>query len=287
MGHTSLAPVIVLGAACSGTRILRKLLGAHSALTEIPWDINYLWKLGETEIRHDELDVGHATEAKRRLLEKFFASRARPGTQVLEKTVSNTLRVEFVRALFPEARFIHIIRDGRDVAVSARRRWRSLPNPASLGAKLLHFPLRAIPTYGISYVRAQIPRLLSRQDHVAAWGPMPRGLPDRLEALSLIETCGVQWASCAAKAAQDLEADPRIRYRAVRYDEFARHPLGEIEKLLHFLELELEAEVGRAARQVHASAVEAWREELNRQEIDRLMPHIDGTLRRFGYLSDP
>jgi hypothetical protein len=37
---------------------------------------------------------------------------------IVEKSPRNALRVPFLRAVFPEAKFIHVLRDGRDVACS-------------------------------------------------------------------------------------------------------------------------------------------------------------------------
>jgi hypothetical protein len=48
-----------------------------------------------------------------------FASRRR---LLVEKLPENSFRVRWLSAIFPAARFIHIIRDGRDVALSLRQR---------------------------------------------------------------------------------------------------------------------------------------------------------------------
>ena len=40
-----------------------------------------------------------------------------------EKTPEYTLILDFIDELFPDARYIHVIRDGRDVVASFRERW--------------------------------------------------------------------------------------------------------------------------------------------------------------------
>jgi hypothetical protein len=53
---------------------------------------------------------------------------------VVEKSPRNALRIPFLRAVFPEARFVVIVRDGRDVACSLMpgiggTEWRHLKPP--------------------------------------------------------------------------------------------------------------------------------------------------------------
>ncbi len=42
---------------------------------------------------------------------------------VVEKTCATSLRVEFVRAVLPDAKYVFITRDGLDAAASAMERW--------------------------------------------------------------------------------------------------------------------------------------------------------------------
>jgi hypothetical protein len=57
---------------------------------------------------------------------RYFA--AQDGKPVwCEKTPMNVLHIEALGALFPDARFVHIIRDARDSAASFHRRWRFNP----------------------------------------------------------------------------------------------------------------------------------------------------------------
>lgn len=47
-----------------------------------------------------------------------------------EKTPDNLMRLPLIRAIFPKARFVHVIRDGRDAAVSGFDRFRSALDPS-------------------------------------------------------------------------------------------------------------------------------------------------------------
>ena len=49
----------------------------------------------------------------------------RPPIRLVEKSPRNTLRVPFLRRLFPDARFIHLVRDPRSNVASIYRAWRT------------------------------------------------------------------------------------------------------------------------------------------------------------------
>ncbi|MFO7608153.1 MAG: sulfotransferase, partial [Candidatus Krumholzibacteriia bacterium] len=117
-------PVVIIGAARSGTKILRSMLAAHPSLSAVPFDINYVWMARHQGRRDDELVAADATPAACRFIREYLGNFAAPGTRVVEKTVGNTLRVPFVDRVFPDAVYIHLVRDGRDVAASARVQWR-------------------------------------------------------------------------------------------------------------------------------------------------------------------
>src|SRR2546430_7511188 len=51
----SFQPVIVIGAARSGTKLLRDCLGTADEFAVVPYDINYLWRLGNEQFPNDEL----------------------------------------------------------------------------------------------------------------------------------------------------------------------------------------------------------------------------------------
>lgn len=112
-------PIFLIGAARSGTKLLRDMLGRHPELDAIPYDINYLWRLGHEDLKHDELPdiTDRARKAINRHLQQAGAD------FVVEKTVSNCFRVAPVARAFPEARFIFLVRDGYDVTESAVRQW--------------------------------------------------------------------------------------------------------------------------------------------------------------------
>ena len=144
------APFIV-GAERSGTTLLRLMLDAHPDLA-IPPETHFIDRAAEaceeasdprqafleTVMSHrrwgdfriegnllarriaaiEPFDLGEALRAFYELYAERFG-KPRWG----DKTPNYVHRMELVQSLLPEARFIHLIRDGRDVALSTRDLW--------------------------------------------------------------------------------------------------------------------------------------------------------------------
>jgi hypothetical protein len=151
---------IVVGAPRSGTTLLRLMLDAHPNLA-IPPETGFLrlgttFKATKTGLReafaraivgypadapgwHDfgiaeasfrgaleELEPFTVSEGFRTFYRLYAARFGKPRWG--DKTPLYCMEIETIRRMLPEARFIHLIRDGRDSALSLRRMWFS-PGP--------------------------------------------------------------------------------------------------------------------------------------------------------------
>lgn len=279
------APVIVLGAARSGTSVLRDAIAAHLGLPAVPFDINYVWKYGNYDVPHDELGPERLTPGRARFIRGYIERYAARGSAaVVEKTVSNTLRVAFVRAVLPECRFVHVLRDGRDAAVSARRMWQAPPELRRLSAKLRGFPLRAVPRYGMSYLGAYLRRHGNRNGALPTWGPRFAGIDELVRRRPLLEVCALQWRRSVEASRDALRELPPQSAITVRYESLVAQPDVELGRIGEFLALGGSPPLPSATLPaLHPRSVGTWRRELAEAERDRLVEELAPLLSELGY----
>jgi hypothetical protein len=135
--QVTFAPIFIIGVPRSGTTLLRVLLDSHSqilALPETPW-ISGAYG-GHGSLRELVLDLAdgpfgvvrnvdgvereHVRAAASGLLDQLFrpALQARGKSKLAFKTPSDIPHLDFLTWLLPHAYYVHITRDGRDVAMS-------------------------------------------------------------------------------------------------------------------------------------------------------------------------
>ncbi len=124
-------PVVVLaGCERSGSTLLRLMLDSHSQIVAGPIthlfmpvliDIEQLathYELGAEQLRHLHAVSGSRSE----FIDKFrtVLLRRNGGSLWVDKTPRNVHRLAYILKHFPNAKFLHLIRDGRDTICSLR-----------------------------------------------------------------------------------------------------------------------------------------------------------------------
>lgn len=215
--------VFIIGAARSGTKFLRDIIGASPEVAIVPYDVNYIWRGGNDYFPDDALPARAAASVAQRIaMELKHQAKYRDGKSLLiEKTVSNCLRIPFLEQVFPEAKYVHLLRDGRDVVESAWRKWQEKPDWTYLLNKAKTFPLVNY-RYAGWYLANIASRLLHRRSGIRIWGPRYPGIELDLATKSLIEVCARQWAVCVEYARRDLAPLPAERVLTVNYEALVR-----------------------------------------------------------------
>ena len=219
------SPIILIGAARSGTKFLRDILAAPQGVKCVPYDVNYIWRHGSEDSPHDALDPDSLTATRIQYIRQSLFDLAKCGEDdvLLEKSVSNTLRIPYVEKIFPNARYVHLVRHGRDVAESAMRQWQAKPDLRALIKKLRGLPLGS-RSYVYWFVRNFFTGILQGRAGGKVWGPRFPGIEDIVERASLAEVCALQWRESVQQAQAGLSAIPGAEGRVfnISYEDLIR-----------------------------------------------------------------
>jgi hypothetical protein len=180
--------VFIGGAGRSGTTLFRAMLNAHPRIHCGPeaklvstlcrqraaWQQGMAADLAEAGVTQELLD-----RSVRSFLETLLRGLAPEGQRVAEKTPHNLLYTAYLGQLFPRARFIHVIRDGRSVAASlVRQAWRDpatgnpqpycqdIPNAAAYWREIVSNVRRQAPAVPGRYLELRYERLVTEPEAV-------------------------------------------------------------------------------------------------------------------------
>lgn len=250
-------PVVIIGAGRSGTNMLRDILSSVAEVTTWPCDeINYVWRHGNRSYPSDEFTPDMARPDVVNFIRGAFNREVERATKqtnsvgpsiVLEKTCANSLRVPFVKSVLPEAKFIHILRDGRDVVASAQKRWTAPLDLSYIMAKARYVPVSDLPYYALRYGLNRFRKLFSREKSLQSWGPRISSMRNCSRELSVEQVCAEQWARCVELSRSDFENIEKEKIFSVRYEELISDPVGNIANMLSFMGLQCSDDVIESA----------------------------------------
>ncbi|WP_240031490.1 sulfotransferase [Guyparkeria sp. SCN-R1] len=279
--------VIIIGAPRSGTNMLRDVLADLEGVATWPCDeINYIWRHSNVREPTDEFPADLAAPRAADYIRKQFdwVSRRYGAHTVVEKTCANSLRVPFVDAVVPEAKYIFIYRDGLDVVGSAVKRWKAELDIPYLARKARFVPLSDLPFYASRYLWNRVYRVISREERLAFWGPQFKGLDEALANHSLPEVCALQWQRCVELSEAAFSRMPEGKVARVSYEAFVNKPETELRRIADELGLTFGPDaLGDAVKGVSPRSVGKGRDALDEDTAAAITSLVGDTLQRYGY----
>lgn len=273
-----MSPVVIISAARSGTKMLRYVLSASEEFAGYPYDANYVWKYGNYHIKHDEINPSSIGENQKKKIRHFFlrSCRERAHSRLLEKSVSNSLRIPFVRSVFPNCKIIHLYRNGFDVAADARLCWQDSANSERIQKKedrirkLKEFPISMAWPYLLEYAKSYGKKALFKQAYVESWGPRYKNIDRDVQERTLIEVCAMQWAKCVEHCCMELEKlENGNDYIDLSYEALIAHPLEQLTKVIDFLKLkDGQSVLARGQNTIKSDFVGSWKNSLSSEEVE-------------------
>lgn len=277
-------PIILVGTQRSGTTWLGDLFSRHPRLAYAE-EPRHVWTWGNAGTPDDVLTAAHARpkviEHVRASFERFVASAGKDG--LVEKTPSNCLRLPFIRAVFPEAKILLVLRDGRSVIRSTDEIMRKGVPAGRVLKRALETPLWEWPAYSRQAVET-LARKVTRRP-LRYWGPRPPGWRDWLRAGDHPEVVlAKQWSATITRAVEDGARQDPAGFMAFRYEDLMQDPRGVMARIVAFVGLpDGEVWIEEAARTADPSRQKKWLDQLDAQTLERIRPHMEPTLLRLGY----
>jgi len=162
-------------------------------------------------------------------------------------------RIGFLREIFPNAKFIHVVRDGRAVAASLLKVdwWQGWRGPSGW----LFGELTA--------------------EHMAEWHRHDR---------SFVALAGIQWKILMDAMERARQSVPTSCMVEIEYEDLCRDPLSHFRRVAEFAELEWVPEFERAIRSAELrSENEKWRRYFTPSQQSILESVLRSHLVRYGY----
>ncbi len=281
--HHSRQPLIIIGAARSGTKFLRNMLAASPEVRAVPYDVNYVWRYGNENVASDELPAALATPEIIRFIQTRLHTLAKGDGQVLvEKTVSNSLRVGFVDKVFPQARYLHLIRDGRAVTESSMRQWQAPPDMRQLWRKFREMPSANLG-YAIRFAGNFAKGLRHKRGGGKSWGVRYDGMIEDMAHENLVEICARQWLKSVELADAALANIPSKRVFTIRYEDMVQGG-QRLDQLINFVEIQDRSAVQNYHRaNIEANGNNKWATRMISDDKEKMLAIIAPALARLGY----
>ncbi len=257
------SPVFIIGAPRSGTTFL------GGCIAELP-EISYFFepvitKAAVRAVYTKEWSSRKAGWIYRQVYAWLLRMQLDPDLRFCEKTPGNCFILPFLRETFPRAKFIHIIRDGRDSAISlAKKPWYQIA---------MNGQYRRDPD---GYLFGSGRRFWVEFDRV-----------EEYENTSDRHRCIWLWRRYVEEAKRGCEKIQQDQLLEIRYEELVSDPISNAEAILDFLDIKDKESRQVFIDTVHGRAridsIDRWKFELTESEKSTLYNEAGNLLEALGY----
>ena len=277
-------PIILLGNFRSGTTLLQRVIASHPGTVALYEPVG-LWLFADPGRIHDEFDEVDATDRVKRYIRDQFLKyqQENGGRVVVEKTPHNILRIPYVRAIFPEARFIYIVRNPLSFISSVELKWQHPAGRRRIMQRIRTTPVTQLHHYLSRFLSQQWNNRILGRKYLSVWGPRYRGIQEDIETEDLMPVIARQWARAAAKAEDDLKLFEEGQVFKLRYEDFVERPAEYLERICAHCGLEMTREMADFVRTtVKTDRNKKW-QRFDADELARIIPEVSEQMQRNGY----
>lgn len=242
-----------------------------------------VWSYGNWFKPDDLLTAEHATDSIVRYIRKRFAKFVSQANRqrLVEKTPSNCLRVEFIKRVYPNAKIILLLRDGRAVFRSTQEIQKKGVDWSRIRQRIKESSIYDAPAY-FSKLPWLFNKLLRRPNRF--WGVRPPGWKQWLKGDSPNVILAKQWSASIARAKEDVDRWPDNQKLILRYEDLMADPAPNCQKLEQFLEIsDPDTVTDCLLNTADKNRAHTWKSSLSRELLDEVRPYMEPTLNELGY----
>jgi hypothetical protein len=291
----------ILGSPRSGTTILENVLNCHPEIAEW-YEPYYLWEHHFSCAESDVWPGEQLTEKVRAAIHREFRIFARKAGKpiVLDKYPYHAFNFLMIYRIFPDAKWIHILRDGRDVTLSLYKEWLKrtamvtnrdfkqlfLTARDMLGRqRYFRHKLMAV-SHEIRSNASFNPLLYlnkSRWKGKAGYGPRFTGWNEIMDQYSPLQFVAMQWVKSVEAVRANWAKLPEENRIEIRYEDFLNSPEEVLKEILQVLEVDCPFDFFRNIPNIKRNNFSKWGRGFSPFEISEFKPVLAPLLEELGY----
>jgi len=298
--------VFIIGSPRSGTTILGEILDKHEEIS-LWYEPYFVWDRYFRRFPHDERTAEEATpKVCKQVYTNFLRYKQKTGSDIIvDKSPRNSLKIPFLRKIFPQARFIHIIRDGRDVTLSIYKEWMRRKNIVNDPQKAHNFDYKnALIVIGdwlqrqpfiIDKIRAlwfeTHGHFINKYRHLnrlrwhgaVGWGPRFKDWEKHFHEKSTLQFNAIQWLKCIESINNNWSEIPIEQKIEIRYEDLIGREKQIITNILSFLNLNAKESFWNSIPKLKPNNFNKWKNEFSKVQISQIHPILTPMLIELGY----
>ena len=277
-------PIFLLGNVRSGTTMIQNFFAEHPDI--VRWfEPRTVWVYAAPRRKHDRFDASDARPRVKRYIRKRFLKyqRMHDGRRIMEKTPSNMMRIPYVEAIFPESKYLYLVREPLAQLSSSEIEWQKPINRWKAWSRVKETPKTQLYYYaGRAFMDHFKVRVLKHR-HVSVWGVRYPGIYDDLKTLTTEEVIAKQWVACSQQAEADLATIDPAKVLRMRYEDFVADPVTNFNRILEHFDLDMPRELAASVKtKTDPSRQQKWKR-LDPEVLRRCLPILEDEMARHGY----
>lgn len=298
--------VFIVGSPRSGTTLLGDILNKHAKISQW-YEPYFVWDRYFRRFPHDERAAEDATlKVCKQVYTDFLRYKHKTGSHIIaDKSPRNSLKIPFIKKIFPQARFIHILRDGRDVTLSIYKEWcrrKSIVNDPHKTNKFNYKNALIVVNKWLQrqpFVLDKIRALwfethghfLNKQRHLnrlrwhgdVGWGPRFKGWERSYYEKSTLQFNALQWVKCVEAINKSWPEIPAKQKIKIRYEDLIAGEKRIVTDILSFLNLHAQDSFWESIPKLKFDNFNKWKFEFTKDQIHQIRPVLTPMLIELGY----